>query len=86
MTAARLRRMLRADDGAAAIEFALIAPVVLLLFVAMANLGIRALEEARINQVTRETAETALFTQNLTTLAATLDAAIDDLGLSLIHI
>lgn len=80
MTTARLRRMLRADDGAAAIEFALIAPVVLLLFVAMANLGIRALEEARINQVTRETAETALFTQNLTTLAATLDAAIDDLG------
>jgi Flp pilus assembly protein TadG len=80
MTRARLRQFVQAEDGAAAIEFALIAPVVLLLFIGMANLGIRAFEEARINQVTRETAEAALFTQNLTALATTLDAAISDLG------
>ena len=80
MTRARLGQVLRAEDGAAAIEFALIAPVVLLLFIGMANLGIRALEEARINQVTRETAEAALYTQNLTLLADTMAAAITDLG------
>lgn len=75
-----LRSVLRREEGAAAIEFALIAPVILLMFIGMANLGVRALEEARINQVTRETAEAALYTQNLAVLASTLDAAITDLG------
>jgi Flp pilus assembly protein TadG len=71
---------LRRESGAAAIEFALIAPVLLLMFVGMANLGVRAIEEARLNQVARETAEAALFTQSLTVLDTTLQAAITDLG------
>lgn len=80
MTGARLRAFLGREDGAAALEFALIAPVLLLLFIGMANLGTRALEEARLHQVTRETAEAALYTQNLAVLANTLNAAITDLG------
>jgi len=77
---AGIRSFWRAEEGAAALEFGLIAPVVLLLFVGMANLGIQELETARINQVTRETAEAALYTQNLAVLASTMDAAIADLG------
>ncbi len=80
MTCRRIRNPLRDESGAAAIEFALIAPVLLLMFVAMANLGVRAIEDARLNQVARETAEAALFTQNLTVLDTTLQAAISDLG------
>ncbi len=76
----RTGHALRSDSGAAAIEFALIAPVLLILFVGMANLGVRAIEEARLNQVTRETAEAALFTQSLAVLDTTLQSAITDLG------
>lgn len=77
------RRFLRQDDGTAAIEFALIAPVILLLFVAMVNLGFRFLEESRINQVARETAEASMFTQDMNVLRQTMANAIADLGPSI---
>lgn len=80
MTFAALRVLLRRNEGAAAIEFALIAPVLLLLFAGLANLGLKALEEARLHQVTRETAEAALYTQDLDILDARHAAAIAELG------
>lgn len=68
------------DQGAAAIEFALIAPVLLVLFVGMVNLAFRYMETARLDQVTRETAQAAMFVQDPTALTRTLNAAIADLG------
>ncbi len=76
-------RFLRRTDGTAALEFALIAPVVLLLFVGMVNTGFRFHEEARLNQVTRETAEASMYTQDLDVLRQTLADAIADLGPSI---
>jgi hypothetical protein len=75
-------RFWRREDGVAAIEFALIAPIVLILFVGMANVGFRFYEESRLNQATRETAEAAMFTRNLTSLQAVLDSQLASLGRS----
>lgn len=83
MTAQRFRGFLGRTDGTAAIEFALIAPVLMLLFVGMVNVGFRFREEARLNQVTRETAEASRFTQDLPVLRQTLANAIVDLGPSI---
>lgn len=83
MTANAFRRFLRQTDGAAAIEFALIAPVILLLFVGMVNLGFRYYEESRLNQVTRETAEASMFSQDLVVLSQTMANAIAELGPSI---
>lgn len=75
-------RFWRREDGVAAIEFALIAPIVLILFVGMVNVGFRLYEESRLNQATRETAEAAMFTRNLTSLQAVLDNQLASLGRS----
>ena len=75
-------RFWRREDGVAAIEFALIAPIVLILFVGMVNVGFRFYEESRLNQATRETAEAAMFTRNLTSLQAVLDSQLASLGRS----
>lgn len=77
---ARPWRFVRDEGGTAALEFALIAPVVLLLFVGMANLGLRFLEEGRLTQVTRETAQAALYTADVAVLQQTMTAAIAELG------
>jgi Flp pilus assembly protein TadG len=77
-----LHRFWRREDGVAAIEFALIAPIVLILFVGMVNVGFRLYEESRLNQATRETAEAAMFTRNLTSLQAVLDNQLASLGRS----
>jgi Flp pilus assembly protein TadG len=73
-------RFARREDGAAAIEFALIAPVILILFIGMANLGFRYLEEGRLTQVARETAQAALYTSDTAVLQQTLNTAILQLG------
>lgn len=83
MNGKAFRQFLGRSDGTAAIEFALIAPIVLLLFVGMVNLGFRFHEEARLNQVTREVAEASMFTQDLDVLDQTLANAIADLGPSI---
>jgi Flp pilus assembly pilin Flp len=83
VTALRSRGFLGRTDGAAAIEFALIAPLLMLLFAGMVNLGFQFREEARLNQVTRETAEASRFTQDLPLLRQTLALAIADLGPSI---
>jgi hypothetical protein len=74
------RRFKRQEDGVAAIEFALIAPIVLILFVGMVNVGFRFYEEARLNQATRETAEAAMFTRNVASLQSVLNAQLASLG------
>lgn len=83
MTRQAIRRFLRQTDGAAAVEFVLIAPVILLMFVGMINFGFRYYEEARLNQATRETAEASMFTQDLTVLRQTLANSIAELGPSI---
>ena len=75
-------RFWRREDGVAAIEFALIAPIVLILFVGMVNVGFRLYEESRLNQATRETAEAAMFTRSVTSLQAVLDNQLASLGRS----
>lgn len=75
-------RFWRREDGVAAIEFALIAPIVLILFVGMVNVGFRLYEESRLNQATRETAEAAMFTRKRTSLQAVLDNQLASLGRS----
>lgn len=78
-----LRRLRRRQDGVAAVEFALIAPVLLILLGGAANVGFRYREEARLNQATRETAEAAMFTRDLTALRATLTEELAALGTSM---
>jgi Flp pilus assembly pilin Flp len=76
-------RFWRREDGVAAIEFALIAPIVLILFVGMVNVGFRLYEESRLNQATRETAEAAMFTRNIASLQGVLDTQLASLGRSI---
>lgn len=75
-----MRIFLAGERGAAAIEFAIIAPILLILFLGMANLGIAFLEQGRLDQVTRETAQAALFSQDMALLNATMTSAISELG------
>lgn len=75
-----VRRFLRRADGTAALEFALIAPVLLILFAGLVNVGFRLREESRLNQATRETAEAGMFTRDLAVLRQTLDNALAELG------
>lgn len=80
MIGGRLRHLIGQETGAAAIEFALIAPVILLMLVGLTNLGLRYLEEGRLNQVTREAAQAALYTSDPALVQQVLDDAIADLG------
>ncbi|MBU9697526.1 pilus assembly protein [Rhodobacteraceae bacterium HSP-20] len=77
----RLRQFLTETSGAAAIEFAILSPLFLILLVGMLNLGSQAFTQARLNQTVRETAEAALFTQDTAVLSAILRAALTDAGL-----
>ena len=77
------KSFLNDSNGVAAIEFALIAPVLLILLIGVTNFGFKLFEQARLNQVTREVAEAAQFTQNLTLLAQLLEEEITYLGVPL---
>lgn len=74
------RGFLRDARGAVAVEFVLIAPVLLLLFVEMTNFGFRFVEEARLGQAAREAAEAALYTQDEAVVRNVLQAALTELG------
>ena len=76
-----LSRFLRRAEGAAAIEFALIAPVVLIILAGTVNVGLRFLEQARLNQTTREVAQAAMFTSNLSVLTQLLTNALAENGI-----
>lgn len=76
----RALRSWRGESGAAAVEFILIAPILVILLAAISNLSLRLLELARLEQVTRETAEAALFTSSQTALQTVLTRSIAALG------
>lgn len=78
----RVRHFAASTSGAAAIEFALLSPLFLLLLVGMLNLGSQAFTQARLNQAVRETAEAALFAQDSAALRTVLRAALADIGVS----
>lgn len=78
----RLRQFLTETSGAAAIEFAILSPLFLILLGWMINISDQAFSQARLNQTVRETAEAALFTQDSAVLAEVLLAALADAGLT----
>jgi Flp pilus assembly pilin Flp len=82
MNRGAVRRFLQRSDGAAAIEFALIAPVALILLAGLVNVGLQVREQAKLNQATREVAEAAMFTRNLTVLRQVLDNALAENGIA----
>ena len=82
MNAAAARRFLRRESGAAAIEFALIAPFVLIILVGLVNVGLQMRQAAKLNQATREVAEAAMFTSVTSVLSAMLTKSLSDHGLT----
>ncbi|WP_430463488.1 TadE/TadG family type IV pilus assembly protein [Tabrizicola sp.] len=75
-----LKRFAKSQDGAVAIEMAIIAPVLLILLIAAVNLGAKIVEKARLDQATREVVEATLFTTNRLTLQTALNEALTKLG------
>jgi len=70
----------RKEDGVAALEFALIAPILIVLFLGLADIGFAFYETSRLNQITRTTAEAAMSLREQTRLQRVLDQEITLIG------
>lgn len=79
-TKASLSDFARDESGLAAIEFALLAPVLLLAFLAMTDFGFAVYERMRLDQITREAAAASMSGASTTTLDALVAAEIANLG------
>lgn len=66
--------------GVAALEFALIVPVLLLMFLGMVDIGFSFYERSRLNQATRETAEATTYTRDAARLTQILQSELAALG------
>jgi Flp pilus assembly protein TadG len=75
-----LKKFLSRTDGAAAIEFVLIAPILLLLFAGLVNIGLRVYQQSLLDQAVREAAQAAMFTQDKAVLNQTLNTALAGSG------
>lgn len=63
----------RADQrGVAAIEFAILAPLLVTALLGLADVGIMVADQMRLNQITRETVAVAMFQDDTDTLAQIL--------------
>lgn len=58
------KRFLINSDGAAAIEFALIAPIALIVLLGLADVGLWVREQAKVNQVMREVVQATMITRD----------------------
>jgi Flp pilus assembly pilin Flp len=75
-----LKRFAKSQDGAVAIEMAIIAPVLLILLIFTVNIAAKFVEQARLNQVTREVVEAVLYTSVIEDLEGSLKESTDKLG------
>ena len=71
----RRRRIAQASDGSAAVEFAIIAPVLILSILGMAEIGFSIHEASRIDQAMRNGVEVALDDPGAVQVEAVLDRA-----------
>lgn len=78
-----LRRFCRETDGLAAIEFAILAPVLFFAFLAMVDIGLMIYEKLRLGQITRDAAAAAMLTQSTSNIAAAVQQAITVTGPSI---
>lgn len=82
MIRAAARRFLRRSDGAAALEFALIAPVALILLAGLVNVGLQVREQAQLDQATREVVEAAMVSRDITVLEGLLARSLAEHGIT----
>lgn len=78
-----LRRFWRDTDGLAAIEFAILAPMLFFAFLAMVDIGLMIYEKLRLGQIVRDAAAAAMLTQNTTNISAAAQQAISVAGPSI---
>lgn len=67
-------------QGVAAVEFALIAPVLLIMLLGLIDVAFMIIEKSRLNQVTREVATSVMFGSTDAALNAIIDEQISLLG------
>lgn len=72
-----IRRLLGDSSGAAAVEFALLAPLLILAFLGMVDLGFANYEHMRLDQIARDAAEAAMAGRQPAELVPLLDPATD---------
>lgn len=75
----KLRDFLRNDSGVAAVEFALIAPILIGAVLSMADIGLAIHERAEMDQALRNGAERAIYDPGVLEVEAVL-AAVDESG------
>lgn len=66
--------------GASAIEFAIVVPILFLLLTGLSDLGIRFLEQSRLNQITREGAAAAMAGEPVSAVITRMQTHQDQLG------
>lgn len=71
-----LRRFWRNTDGLAAIEFAILAPMLFFAFLAMVDVGLMIYEKLRLGQIVRDAAAAAMLTQDTSSISAAAQQAI----------